>query len=353
MNPPLPSQDIKLVLDGAEDDLRDLGGARVFVTGGTGFVGTWLLETYCAASEAFGLGGELTLLTRDPAAFTDRFPYLGTHRCICLIRGDVRSLPPDLGTFDAVIHAATPASAQVNDATPELMVDTIVAGMNSVLEVATRSGPIPFLFTSSGAVYGRQPSDLSHIDEDYAGGPDPLDPRNAYHEAKRLAELLGAIANEQHGVAVKIARLFAFVGPRLPTDRHFAIGNFVGDVLSGQPIVVRGDGTAVRSYLYAADMTTWLWRILVRAPACRAYNVGSELAVTIAETARAVAAADGTSAVEVRQKPDGNPAQRYVPSTARARDELGLRETIALADAVRRTLAWHRSGPITNIQVSP
>jgi dTDP-glucose 4,6-dehydratase len=269
------------------------------------------------------------------------------------VRDDVRSPLLDIGTFDAIVHGATPASARVNDETPELMVDTIVGGMQSVLEIAQRSGPIPFLFTSSGAVYGRQPSDLSHVDEDYPGGPDPLDARNAYHEAKRLAELLGTIAYEQHGVAVKIARLFAFVGPRLPIDRHFAIGNFIADVLEHRPVVVQGDGRPVRSYLYAADMTTWLWRILVRAPACRAYNVGSENAVTIADTARAVAAAGGTSAVEVRQQPDGSVPHRYVPSTARAREELGLRETVTLADSLKRTLAWHRAGVITHTEAAP
>jgi nucleoside-diphosphate-sugar epimerase len=345
MSAPLLDRDLKGVLESAGDDLRELGNARVLITGGTGFIGTWMIETYLAASEAFGLRGELSVLSREPAAFTEEYPLLANHPRLRLVRGDVRALPGDLGTFDVIIHAATPASAQVNDDTPNLMLDTIVTGMRSVVDLAEASGPIPFLFTSSGAVYGLQPPTLSHVDEAYTGGPDPLDPRNAYHEGKRLAELLGAIAHERLGTKVKIARLFAFVGPRLPIDRHFAIGNFIGDVLAGRPLVVQGDGTPVRSYLYAADMTTWLWRILLRAPAGRAYNVGSEQAVTISETAHAVAdAADRATTVEIRQRPGSSLPHRYVPSTARARNELGLNETVPLADGITRTLAWHRSG---------
>jgi nucleoside-diphosphate-sugar epimerase len=344
MSTPLLDGDVREVLDAAGDDLRDLGNARLLITGGTGFVGTWMLETYLAASDAFGLQGELSVLSRDPKAFTEQYPFLASHPRLRVVQGDVRAFPRDLGTFDAIIHAATPASAQVNDETPDVMLDTIVTGMRSVVALAVASGPIPLLFTSSGAVYGLQPPTLSHVDESYTGGPDPLDARNAYHEGKRLAELLGAIAHERHGTAVKIARLFAFVGPRLPIDRHFAIGNFIGDVLGGRPIVVKGDGSPVRSYLYAADMTTWLWRILLRAPAGRAYNVGSEQAVTIAETAHAVAAAgDRATAIEIRQKAGSSPPHRYVPSTARAREELALNESVGLADGITRTFAWHRS----------
>ena len=108
-----------------------------------------------------------------------------------------------------------------------------------------------------------------------------------------------------------------------------------------------GDGSAVRSYLYAADMTTWLWRILARGSPGRAYNVGSERAVSIAELARAVARASGeTQRIEVRGQSDAlRPVDRYVPSTARARTELGLVERTPLDEALHRTLQWHRSRP--------
>jgi nucleoside-diphosphate-sugar epimerase len=134
------------------------------------------------------------------------------------------------------------------------------------------------------------------------------------------------------------------VGPHLSLDAHFAIGNFIGDCLEGRPIEIRGDGTACRSYLYTADLAIWLWTLLVRGESCRAYNVGSECGLSIAELAGAVAAelAPGAGIRVLGVPRPGVPPDRYVPSTARARAELGLEERIPLEEAIRRTAAWHR-----------
>jgi nucleoside-diphosphate-sugar epimerase len=202
------------------------------------------------------------------------------------------------------------------------------------------------LFLSSGAVYGRQPPELERIDEMYSGGPDPLVARFAYHEAKRLAEMLCAIEVEGSSLQAKIARLFAFVGPYLPIDRHFAVGNFIGDVLRGRPIDVIGDGMAVRTYLYAADLATWLWRILARGDPARPYNVGAERPYTIARVAQAVADANGgVNEILIRGTRSPHPMEpdRYIPETRRARTELGLSESVSLDEAICRTIAWHRA----------
>jgi dTDP-glucose 4,6-dehydratase len=266
---------------------------------------------------------------------------------VTIAAGDVCKALPPLGTFDACIHAATSASAYLNADQPLTMLETVVEGTRHVLEALGPSGAIPLLFTSSGAVYGRQPPELSHVGEDYSGGPDILNPQSAYHESKRLAELLCAIYDERGAVQAKIARLFAFVGPYLPLDRHFAIGNFIGDALSGREIAVDGDGTPVRSYLYAADMASWLWAILLRGRPRRAYNVGSERAVDIRTLAETVAVtARPALAVTIKGRADaGRPPERYVPDVRRAKAELGLDETVDLATAIDATLAWHRNRP--------
>jgi dTDP-glucose 4,6-dehydratase len=137
-------------------------------------------------------------------------------------------------------------------------------------------------------------------------------------------------------------------------DAHFAIGNFIGDRLHDRPIRVQGDGSPVRSYLYASDLMVWLWTILFRGQSCRAYNVGSEEALNIATLAREVAAAL-PPAVDVdiaSTAAPGAPVHRYVPSTARAREELGLRAEVPLREAIRRTHAWFSGDMFSEQEVS-
>ncbi len=200
------------------------------------------------------------------------------------------------------------------------------------------------LFTSSGAVYGRQPVDLASIPETYSGGPNLSDPRSAYGESKRMAELLCQLQAQRSGFSVKVARGFAFVGPHLPLDAHFAIGNFIRDAMAGGPIHVRGDGTAVRSYLYAADLAAWLWTILVAGKSGQAYNVGGAEAVAIADLARRVRdeLAPGVQINQDRAPQPGQVVDRYVPDVALAARDLGLLPRITLEDAVRRTADWAR-----------
>ena len=147
---------------------------------------------------------------------------------------------------------------------------------------------------------------------------------------------------------IKIARCFAFVGPYLPLDVHFAIGNFIDDVLKGRPkILIKGDGRPLRSYQYGADLVVWLLTILVKGQHMRPYNVGSDSAVSIEETAACVrdAGVDLMPGIKpeiiIAMPPDqGQPAPRYVPSVERAKRELGLKEFTPLTEAVRHTLQW-------------
>jgi dTDP-glucose 4,6-dehydratase len=322
------------------DELR---GQRIFITGGTGFFGCWLLESFIWANRNLNLGARAVVLTRAPDRFHQKAPHLASNSNVQLWPGNVQDFAFPPGPFTYVIHAATESSAQLNDQAPLEMLDTITAGTRRVLDFATQQPVKAFLFTSSGAVYGKQPPELTHIPETYTGAPDPLDPQNAYAEGKRYAELLCSIYSRQYHLPVKIARCFAFVGPYLPLDVHFAIGNFIRDALNGGPVVVKGDGTPYRSYLYAADLAIWLWTILFRGADCRPYNVGSQQDLSIAALAELVAAlVPQKASIQIARLPvPGLPAQRYVPSTQRAQDELDLREWVELQPAVRRTLEWH------------
>ena len=336
----LLAQDLDMILSRTEPLWAELRGERIFITGGTGFFGCWLLESFAWANDRLKLDARAVVLTRDAGAFRKRIPRLAAHPAISFHAGDVRSFDFPPGGFSHVIHAATEASAKLNTEQPLVMFDTIVAGTRRALELARHSGAKKFLLTSSGAVYGRQPPELAHIPEDYPGGPDPTNPNSAYGEGKRAAEMLCTLFHRQHGLETKIARCFAFVGPHLPLDAHFAIGNFIRDALNGGSVKINGDGTPFRSYLYAADLAAWLWTILFKGQACRPYNVGSEEAVNIAQVAELVVKTiNPTLKVEIaRVAVKGQSAERYVPSARRAAEELHLRPQTPLAEAVRRTV---------------
>ncbi len=212
-----------------------------------------------------------------------------------------------------------------------------------MLEFARACGAAEFLYLSSGAVYGPQPEGLERIAESYGGAPDPSDPASAYGVAKRRAEDLCTLALAQHGTKIKVARLFAFVGEDLPLDSHFAIGNFIRDALARGAIEVKGDGSPVRSYLYQGDLALWLLEILQRAQAGSVYNIGSDQAVSMAQLASLVAGVvrPGTTVNIGKSRPDFAGRLRYVPAIDKAREELGLVPRVPLAEAIRRTAAFH------------
>lgn len=324
---------------------EDLRGQRLFLTGGTGFFGRWLLESFACANRELGLGAEVVVLSRNPERFRTKARDLCATAAIHFHQGDIRDFSFPNGEFPFIIHGATDIASPLGQREPLQQFDTIVEGTRRTLDFAIQAHCRAFLLISSGAVYGIQPPALTHMPESYLGGPNTLEPVSTYAEGKRTAELLCALYHQRRpNLEPKIARCFAFVGPYLPLDAHFAIGNFMRDALAGSPIRVNGDGTPYRSYLYAADLAIWLWTILFRASACRPYNVGSEDARTIADMARVVATAAGDCPVEIARRAGGQQtASRFVPQTDRARTELHLEAWTHLETAVARTLAAYRA----------
>ena len=336
------ARDLDDVLEQVGPLWQDLRAARVFITGGTGFFGCWLLETLLWANDRLGLAAEVVVLTRDPAAFEKSVPHLASHQAVTLHAGDVTAFQFPEGAVTHVIHAAVDATPPANQADRRRVVNVTIDGTRRALEFARAAGVRRFLFTSSGAVYGRQPGVLPHVPEEYEGGPDPTDLARAGAEAKRTAEMLCAVHADE-GFDVTIARCFAFIGPYQPLDGKFASANFVRDALAGGPIVVSGDGTPYRSYLYGSDLAAWLWTILLRGRPGVPYNVGSEDAISVADLARRIASTP-TPATDVRidgAAKRGDGGDYYVPSTLRARQELGVTMRVGLDEAIERTMEWY------------
>jgi dTDP-glucose 4,6-dehydratase len=333
--------DIDVAIERDRSTLQSLRGASIFLTGGSGFFGRWLLALLCRANSTLALDLNLTVLTRSCARFHQTHPSLAGAPCVNLIEGDVRFFEYPKGRFSYVIHGASDTSVEAASRPLELA-DTIVGGTRRVLEFALQHETARVLIISSGAVYGRQPSEVTHITEDFIGAGPTTEMSSVYGQAKRFAEQLATIYLARNGLESVIARPFAFVGPGLPLDAHFAIGNFIRDAIAGKPILVTGGGEQTRAFLYAGDLASWLIRLVVDGQPGRAYNVGSDQSISIRDLAAVVAKAIPTAGgvrVSGRLSSD-DPRPRYVPSIARARDELGLDVWTPLEEAIRRTARW-------------
>jgi dTDP-glucose 4,6-dehydratase len=323
-----------------ERQLRKLSGASILITGATGWFGIWLLEALCAADDSLQLGIRITAVSRRPDAFITRFPKFTEEPRIRWIKADVRQLEAHASGFSHVIHAAAETSIGNTPAEARRLFETIVDGTRRAIDAAGKSCK-SFLFLSSGAIYGPARTNRGSFSELTSGGPDPSLPKSAYAEGKRAAEQICTIAAGM-GSPVRIARCFAFVGPHMPFDKHFAIGNFIADAVCGRVIRIKSDGRATRSYLYMTDLIRALICILVDGTVARTYNVGSDESVTIAQLARRVDRIVGGNGVLIEglvgHKPD-----RYLPDTTRLRTELGCLPEVSLDTAVARTAAWYRA----------
>ena len=347
---PLPPADLDHVLAHTRHVFPALANARLFITGGTGFFGHWLLESLLHAERELELKLRVTVLTRNVGAFRTKALHIACHPAVTLLEGDVRTFPFPLEEHTHIIHAATDSGDSQNAQPAYELAESIVDGTRRVLAFALQTGASRLLFTSTGAVYGRS-LPMLQVPETYLGGPDPMLLTSSYDEAKRMAEHLCVAYAHGTTLQATIARPFAFVGPHLPLDSHFAIGNFIGAAMRNEAIHIRGDGMPRRSFLYAADLAIWLWHLLLRGAANRAYNVGSPDGLTIADLAGLTArtlqpSTSDRSGSSLQIRIDGRPKptdriHSYVPDVTLAARDLGLRVTVSLEQAIRRTAVWH------------
>jgi dTDP-glucose 4,6-dehydratase/UDP-glucose 4-epimerase len=263
---------------------------------------------------------------------------------IVLHAGNILDFSFPSGHFSHVLHAATTSAQETSAGEPPLAkFDMLVGGTRRVLEFAKACGALNLLFTSSG-VASEQAPDGGLIRENHSGAPATTDPATALGQGKRAAEFLCACYGEQYGWNTSIARCFSFVGPYMPLDLQYAIGNFIRAALSNRPIVVKGDGTPVRSYLYTGDLVVWLLTLLVREGRPRIYNVGSDQGISIGNLA-ALVRDELNPALEVHILGQaglsvGNPLRNYyVPNIDRARAELALDVWTNPSNALRLTAA--------------
>ncbi|MCX6651888.1 MAG: NAD-dependent epimerase/dehydratase family protein [Methanomassiliicoccales archaeon] len=332
-------EDIQFICSSCRSELNQLKGKRLMITGGTGFVGRYLVESVLEFSSKSRNRCHILLPVRDPRKARCMFGERLEAGDIVLVQWhEVGSSLAQEERCDYIIHAASPSDPREYLKDPKKTIEQIVDLTQSIVDYAVSADSRRLLYVSSGAVYGKVPTGLDRIPEDYPGAPDPTSPSSCYGEAKRFSEMLCSTS----GVETAIARLFSFIGPYQDPNSSFAAPDFINQALTKRRIVVRGDGTSVRSYCYSSELCITLWKLLLGKRAHVVYNVGMDSpTITIEELAKLVADVVGNTKVEVLgAKParaTKEPPNRYVPDISRLRDiyepKIGVRE------AVERTVA--------------
>ncbi|OCH37512.1 NAD-dependent epimerase/dehydratase family protein [Aliivibrio fischeri] len=330
--------DLKLIMLELEPYIGLLRNKSIFITGGTGFFGKWLLEAINYLNRHLDLMIKVTVLSRNAEIFKFNFPHLSIDSNITFISGDIRSFSTTIGCYNYIIHAATEASSALNKENPSLMRSTIMDGAKHICNFANTVKCERLLYTSSGAAYGPQPSNMKAMSEDFIINPN-FNFNDAYSSAKLESE---DFFKNNLKCQIIVARCFAFSGPYLPLDGNYAFGNFIRDALDGRNISLNGDGTAIRSYLYAADLVIWLIKALVIGQDRAIYNIGSPDPITTLKLAEKICDASGNnSSVNVLNK-SSDSGNIYIPCTLKSQTDLGVDVYTSIEDSILKTLKFYR-----------
>jgi len=325
--------------------LSGLKNQCLLITGGTGFMGTWLSEMISFLNDHYNFNVKLILLSERANNFSAKTPHIAMRKDVTLVARGITSIVELPDEVTMIIHAAANPDNRFHASNPLDTVHVIANGTSALLAAASRLPNLKRLVNiSSGLVYGTQPFHLDAIPENYCGGPDCSSASSAYAEGKRFAETLCGIYRNQYKMPVINVRPFAFIGPYQLLDRPWAINNFLYDSLLGGPIRILGDGETVRSYMYPSDMAFWLLRILVAGVIGQSYNIGSPFEITLHQLAEKIV----THFPKKPQIISGILPQarkhrsKFVPDTSLAQTTLDLHVTVPIDDAIKRTICWYR-----------
>lgn len=332
-------EDGELIISKLASLLPLLSGKRIFLTGATGFFGKNLLFAIKKINSVIGQPIKLIALARDPNAFIERFPLLVDEN-VEFSQGDILDPIAITNDFDYIIHTALPNVSELFNEDPQIVYQAICDGTQNVIDFAASNFKSRILYTSSGAVYAAMPEDKHGFSE--ADALVEISSFKTTNDAYSVGKVQTEKLFQQSNLNYIIARCFSFVGPYLPLDAHFAIGNFINDVIQGRDIVIKSDGSAMRSYLYTADLAVWLLTLLLKANPRELYNLGAAKAYSIKEVAETVLkVSESKSRLIIEGIPDGSPRSRYYPCVDKAKHDLGLVDSYGLEDAVKRTFAWY------------
>jgi dTDP-glucose 4,6-dehydratase len=304
----LPQRDLEEIISASRTNLLQLDGAKILILGGTGFIGKWLVSTLITAQHSLGLKYEISIVTRSP----EKIPAYFKHPGISYIKHDLTSGAIDLPTSDYYVHGSTPSLISTGSMNLQNVSSSTLNGTLSIARAIERNHSVKSVtYLSSGAVFGQQLLTLSHRPEGPAEIPNST--LSPYGVTKLTNELLIAQMKSNFATQISTPRLFAFYGPHVALDEHFAVGNFLRDARSGGPIKVTGNSQTTRSYMYPIDLINSLLQLVV-SPEDTPINLGSADAITMQELAEKISSMFGH--IPIQLLGEDKPSNNYVPETS-------------------------------------
>ncbi|WP_080059052.1 NAD-dependent epimerase/dehydratase family protein [Spirosoma aerolatum] len=348
MNPLLVEairSDCRVSSDGFQANLASLRNQAILVTGGTGFMGTWIAEMIAFLNEEHGFNTTLFLLSRDSKEFETKAPHLAKQGFINLIEEDIRNvaiLPEQIGW---IIHAAGTPDNREHASQPLKTIDVAYKGTTALLEASLRLPALKkVVCVSSNYIYGQLNANVA-IEEHQPGSLNCNSVGAAYAEAKRITETVCAVYRNQQQLPIDIVRPFAFMGPYQGLEKPWALNNFIRDSILGGAIRILGNRNTTRSYLYGSDMAYWILSVLASPHSGKVYNIGSPYGISLYELAQKIKTSfhRNIDIVEKASSGKSSAIQSSVPSTKAIENDLNVAQRIDINSSLIKTIEWYES----------
>lgn len=317
-------------------NLKKLQNKQILITGGSGFIGIWLTHLLLYLNDTQNFNIKLHLVARN---ISDEINQIITNRKdVTFIKSDVRNLHEFPKDISYIIHAATSPDNRVYMSNPVESMDIIANGTKSVMENSLHLETLEKVINlSSGQIYGT--IDSHNIREGDFGKINSNSIAAIYPEAKRYAETLTNAYRSLHKLPTLQIRPFSFIGPFMDMNKPWAINNFIRDALKFKHIRILGNGKPIRSYMYPTDMAIWILNILVHGKVGSAYNVGSNVGVSLEEVALKIKNIIGSSVnIEILNMNDN--CSEFVPNIDHVQQELGLDLTVDIDETLTKSINW-------------
>lgn len=317
-------------------NLRKLKNKEILITGGSGFIGIWLTHLLLYLNDKLMFNITLYLVARNESHEISKI--ITDRKDITFIKSDIRNLREFPKDVSYIIHTATSPDNRVYMSNPVESMDIIANGTKNVMENALLLEKLEAVINlSSGQIYGAINS--HNISEDDFGQLNSNSIAAIYPEAKRYTETLTNAYRSLHKVPVIQVRPFSFIGPYMSLDKPWAVNNFIRDALKFKNIRILGNGKPVRSYMYPTDMAVWILNILLHGKVASAYNLGSDVGISLEEVALKIKDIIGSS-VNIEILNMNNNCSEFVPNVDHVKREFGLDITVDMDDTLRKSIDW-------------